>query len=124
MGKLTDALESKMLDTSNLRRVLFKEASLDENRKRHFKIKLKHLDSVEDYHTHECIISIKSDEELSNLITRRNIIKLMRLIEEPLGYMNETSYPHIAKIIDVDSTLSEDKNSMDIIFHVINNIGE
>ena len=119
MGKLKDILDVKMLDTKYYGRVLFKEASLDDKLKRHFKLKTKLIDSVGGYSTYECVVTIKSDEELSDLITKLNIVRLFRNIEEPLGYLNDTPYAHIVKAIDVSSTLSEDKNTMEIVFHLV-----
>lgn len=106
----------------NLQRVCVKEACLDKKEKRHFMLKIKKVEDGEMYDTHECIVTLNSDEELSNLISKRNIIKLLKLIEEPLGFQSEETYPHIVRVLDQESTLSEDKKQMDIVFHIINNI--
>jgi len=122
MATLKEVLEQKMMDEKHLRRVCVKEACLDEKEKRHLKIKTKKIETGEMFDTHECIITLKSDDDLVPVVAVKNIIKLLRLIEEPLGYMNETVYPHIAKVIDQERVLSENKKQMDITFLIINNI--
>lgn len=122
MATLKEFLEERMMDESLLRRVLVKEASLNENEKKHFKLKIKKVETGEVFDTHECIVSAVSDEDIVPVVGFRNIILLMRLIEEPFGHLNETPYPHIIKVIDTDRILSEDKKQMELTFLIVNNI--
>ena len=122
MATLKEFLEERMMDTTLLNRVCVKEACLDTKERRHLKIRTKKLESDNEVDIHECIITVTSDVELVPLITVRNIVKLLRLIEEPCGCYSETPYHHVIRVIDHGHVLSEDNKQMDITFHVISNI--
>ena len=122
MATLKETLEQKLVDPLYIGNNLFQEASIDDKEDKYFKISTKIIESGEYYDVHECIITLKSNKELSDLINKMNLIRILRRIQEPLGFLNETPYEHILKVIDLESVSSDDKKTMDLTFHVINNI--
>jgi len=122
MATLKETLELKMTSEEYLHNILFHECDLDPGKAKHFKIKTKILESGVAYDMHECVIIVNSDKNLSPVINKRNIIKLLRRIEEPLGNQAEEPYPHILKAIDIEAGFTPDKKSMSVTFHIINNL--
>jgi len=96
--------------------------SLDSNRDNNVSVSIKRGDSGEMYDEHECIITVKSKEELSHLIHVKPITDSLREMEERWGFLNETEYPHIVNVLDLGAEYSEDRRSVDIKYRITSNI--
>ena len=112
MARLDRALENGLLSHKRMEKLFPEGASIDTNNLKHFRVSFNRIEEGEVYDTHEVIITIKSDEELSFLINGRAVIAAMRSLEGE----------NVLKVIDDPPVFNEDKTQLDIRFLVINNI--
>jgi len=120
MAELKKVLQDKISNHEHLDRICLEGLSSDELKRKHFKIQTKLIESGNPYDTHECIITLVTDKEIFPIVSRRQLILLMRSLEEP--YNDDPLYPHIFKTLDQSIFLNYDKDQMSITFHVINNV--
>jgi hypothetical protein len=123
MAKWSDILEGGLMPHKRMEKLFPEGASLDTNRRKHVKYSINLLESGELYDTHELIITLVSDEELSFLINVRAVIAAVRDLKTSCAPCEqELGTNHILSVVDDPPVFNEDKTQVDIRFQVINNI--